>query len=414
MYATDGTPVARYHLENAWPSKLEIGQLTSGRHLVGDARPSRSSATASSASRSELPRGRAPVRRPPARASTSFRVSAIAVLLALASSATWGLADFCGGLLSRRLPTIPVTVISQAAGFAALLVALAVAGGEVDGRSLWLGMLAGVGGGIGLAAFYKALSLGTMSIVSPVVACGAVVPFAISIATGERPSGTRGRRRGRRAHRRGARLDRGAARDRGRTARGPSRSPCSPRVALGLFTYFLGLGSREGSALSTLVGARIGSLAILLAARRRHAVDACASGGAGCCPIAAVGLCDVAANALFALASGRGLLVARLRARLAVPGDDGAARLRDPPRAADARADRRHLDRARGSRRAERRLSDGEPDSVRCGSEYDVAIVDPADRVDARLRGRPEDGARPATSRPARPDGVSPAGRGTT
>jgi hypothetical protein len=24
MYATDGTPVARYHLETAWPSKLEI------------------------------------------------------------------------------------------------------------------------------------------------------------------------------------------------------------------------------------------------------------------------------------------------------------------------------------------------------------------------------------------------------
>jgi phage tail-like protein len=27
MYATDGKPVARYHLENAWPSKVEIGGL---------------------------------------------------------------------------------------------------------------------------------------------------------------------------------------------------------------------------------------------------------------------------------------------------------------------------------------------------------------------------------------------------
>jgi hypothetical protein len=25
MYATDGAPVARYHLETAWPSKLKIG-----------------------------------------------------------------------------------------------------------------------------------------------------------------------------------------------------------------------------------------------------------------------------------------------------------------------------------------------------------------------------------------------------
>jgi len=30
MYDTAGKPVARYHLENAWPSKLEIGGLKSG------------------------------------------------------------------------------------------------------------------------------------------------------------------------------------------------------------------------------------------------------------------------------------------------------------------------------------------------------------------------------------------------
>src|SRR6516225_2665603 len=111
-------------------------------------------------------------------------MSAAAVLLALASSAVWGTADFSGGLVSRRVATVPVTVISQAAGFVALLVVLGIHGGPVDGRSFAIGLLAGLGGGTGLAAFYKALSLGTMSIVSPIVACGAVVPFAISIATG--------------------------------------------------------------------------------------------------------------------------------------------------------------------------------------------------------------------------------------
>jgi len=30
VFAHDGSPVARYHLENAWPSKLEIGGLKSG------------------------------------------------------------------------------------------------------------------------------------------------------------------------------------------------------------------------------------------------------------------------------------------------------------------------------------------------------------------------------------------------
>ena len=34
MYATDGTPVARYHLEMAWPSKLEVG-ATQGRRQRG-------------------------------------------------------------------------------------------------------------------------------------------------------------------------------------------------------------------------------------------------------------------------------------------------------------------------------------------------------------------------------------------
>jgi phage tail-like protein len=30
MYNFDGTPVARYHLEHAWPSKLEIGTMAAG------------------------------------------------------------------------------------------------------------------------------------------------------------------------------------------------------------------------------------------------------------------------------------------------------------------------------------------------------------------------------------------------
>src|SRR3954447_25935606 len=98
------------------------------------------------------------------------RMGGLGVFLALASSATWGVADFSGGLLARRIATIALTVLSQAAGFVALLVALAIAGGALDGRSLALGLVAGIGGGTGLAAFYKALSLGTMSIVSPLVA----------------------------------------------------------------------------------------------------------------------------------------------------------------------------------------------------------------------------------------------------
>ena len=78
-------------------------------------------------------------------------------------------------------------------------------------------------------------------------------------------------------------------------------------VAFGFFIYFLGLGSREGDALSTLVGARVGSLALLftLALGRGSPLTV---GRRWLVPVAAIGLCDIAANVLFALASGRGLL----------------------------------------------------------------------------------------------------------
>jgi drug/metabolite transporter (DMT)-like permease len=229
-----------------------------------------------------------------------------AILLALASSATWGTADFAGGLVSRRLPTLSVTVVSQSAGFLALIAVFAARGGDLDRRSFALGLLAGIGGGVGLAAFYKALSLGTMSIVSPVVACGAVVPFAVAIATGERPSGVAFA---------GAGLAIGgavlaSAEERHATEANRGRAVAlavAAAVALGLFTYFLGLGSREGSALSTLTGARVGSLGflLLLAASRRESLRV---GRHWILPIVGIGLLDMSANALFAFASRHGLL----------------------------------------------------------------------------------------------------------
>ena len=178
--------------------------------------------------------------------------------------------------------------------------------GDVGERSFLLGCLAGIGGGAGLAAFYRALALGTMSVVSPLVACGAVVPFAIAIATGERPSVLA--LCGAVAALGGAVL----ASVEERRAESPDRARAvllalAAAVALGLFVYFLGLGSREGDPLSTLLGARVGSLsflvvaALVLRAPLRIARTSVAA-------VAAVGLADVTANALFAFASRHGLL----------------------------------------------------------------------------------------------------------
>jgi drug/metabolite transporter (DMT)-like permease len=195
--------------------------------------------------------------------------------------------------------------VSQAAGLGALLVAVAVHG-EVGLRSFLLGLAAGAGGGAGLAAFYKALSLGTMSVVSPLAACGAVVPFGVSLATGERPSSIAVV---------GAVLALAGAvlaSAEERRSESPERSRAVAlalvaAVALGLFVYFLGLGSREGDALSALFGARVGSLTLLVAlALGVRAPLGVARGSL--LPVALVGLADVSANALFAFASGHGLL----------------------------------------------------------------------------------------------------------
>jgi drug/metabolite transporter (DMT)-like permease len=232
-------------------------------------------------------------------------VNALALVLALGSSVVWGVADFSGGSLTRRLPTFAVTVISQAAGFVALLVALGIRG-DLGSRSFVLGLAAGVGGGIGLASFYRALSLGTMSVVSPIAACGAVVPFAISIASGERPSALA--LAGAAAALAGAVL--ASAEERRSESADRARAVALAvfaAIALGVFVYFLGLGSREGDALSTLVGARVGSLGALLAGALVFRASL-RVGRRDLMPVAAVGLLDVSANALFAFAAGHGLL----------------------------------------------------------------------------------------------------------
>ena len=109
-------------------------------------------------------------------------------LLALLSSALWGTADFVGGTLTRRLPVTLVIGVSQAVALV-LLVPLALLLDVADpGRVVLPGLLAGVVGPAGLAAFYRALALGTMGVVAPIAALGVVVPVAAGLLAGESPS----------------------------------------------------------------------------------------------------------------------------------------------------------------------------------------------------------------------------------
>jgi uncharacterized membrane protein len=111
------------------------------------------------------------------------------VLLSLAASSCWGVADFLGGLQSKKVPVVMVLCVVEVTGLVGVLVVIAATGEPLPGlRAAALAMVAGVAGVIALGCFYQALSIGTMSIVAPISATGVALPVVVGIATGDRLS----------------------------------------------------------------------------------------------------------------------------------------------------------------------------------------------------------------------------------
>lgn len=108
--------------------------------------------------------------------------------MALLTSLMWGLADFGGGLLTRRMSALTVVVVSQALAAAVLGAIVVATGGWSEwGPQLWFAAAAGVVGPVGMLTFYKALSQGPMGVVSPLASLAVVVPVGAGLALGERP-----------------------------------------------------------------------------------------------------------------------------------------------------------------------------------------------------------------------------------
>ncbi|MEU4132807.1 DMT family transporter [Streptomyces wuyuanensis] len=109
-------------------------------------------------------------------------------LFALATSLLWGLADFGGGLLTRRVPALTVVVVSQTIAVAVLGAIVVATGAWTEtGPQLWYAVAAGVVGPVAMLSFYKALALGPMGVVSPLGSLGVVVPVSVGLLLGERP-----------------------------------------------------------------------------------------------------------------------------------------------------------------------------------------------------------------------------------
>ncbi|MFJ8861518.1 EamA family transporter [Streptomyces sp. NPDC102451] len=109
-------------------------------------------------------------------------------LFALATSLMWGLADFGGGVLTRRTPALTVVVVSQCIAAVVLgAVVIATGGWSEAGGRLWFAVAAGAVGPVAMLSFYKALALGPMGVVSPLGSIGVAVPVGVGLLVGERP-----------------------------------------------------------------------------------------------------------------------------------------------------------------------------------------------------------------------------------
>jgi drug/metabolite transporter (DMT)-like permease len=111
------------------------------------------------------------------------------LLLALGSGMGWGTADFLAGLAARRQALFVVMAVSQGAGLVFVAAVVLLRGEEPQhATAVWYGVAAGVLGAVGLAALYRALAIGRMSIVAPTAALSGVVPLAWGLARGDHPS----------------------------------------------------------------------------------------------------------------------------------------------------------------------------------------------------------------------------------
>ena len=227
-----------------------------------------------------------------------------AILLALVASLGWGTADFLAGLKSRSNPALVVVLVAQATGLALLGAVVALHGlAPPGGVELAASVAAGTLGFLGAGAFYRAMAIGTMSVVAPIVACGAAVPVAVGAARGGAPSALQwvgmvlavaG----------------SAMASRERSGSPPARWRLSiglavfASVVLGGYLALLGRGAEHDALWAVLVARAVSVVlfgAVVLVTRpviRRAALPG----------LVGLGTIDTTGNAAFALATTRGLL----------------------------------------------------------------------------------------------------------
>lgn len=107
------------------------------------------------------------------------------ILLGLGSALSIGVGDFVAGVASRRVPSMLVGFWTQAVGATMGVLFLLILRPHLTPGQLPISILAGLATGVGLALLYRAMSIGAISLVAPIVACAVVIPVIFAVLQGE-------------------------------------------------------------------------------------------------------------------------------------------------------------------------------------------------------------------------------------
>ena len=107
----------------------------------------------------------------------------IGSFIALIAAISWSGGDFSGGIAARKLHQYQVLFLTSLSSLAVLFTLALVWGeGLPSPSSTVIAFLAGTSGALGLAAFYKGLSIGNTAIVAPVGGVfGSIIPVIVGI-----------------------------------------------------------------------------------------------------------------------------------------------------------------------------------------------------------------------------------------
>ncbi len=107
----------------------------------------------------------------------------LSILFGLGAALGWGAGDFTGGLASRKTGAYRAVFYSEVIGIIFLLIIVKIPGESLPDQRVWLlAMLAGALGTVGLILLYHSMTLGLMSIATPVSALlAASLPVLVGI-----------------------------------------------------------------------------------------------------------------------------------------------------------------------------------------------------------------------------------------